>query len=59
MRFITLNARVRVVWARASLDPTELDDVCPQAAAENLNIDLGRFYSISVPVTLRANSEGA
>jgi len=54
-----LNGRVRVIWARASLDPSELDDVCPDGLADGLDVDLNRFYSISVPVTLRANNEGA
>ncbi len=53
-----LNGRVRVVWSRASLDPRELDDVCPNGAAQGLVIDLARYYSISVPVALRANAGG-
>lgn len=54
-----LNARVRVIWSRASLDPGELDDVCPDGQAQGLVVDLARFYSISVPVALRSNGGGA
>lgn len=54
-----INGRVRVMWARASLDPGEMDDICPDGAAAGLVVDLTRYYSISVPVALRANGGGA
>ncbi len=49
-----LNGRVRVVWSRASLDPDEMDDVCPDAAAAGFVVDPTRFYALTVPVALRA-----
>lgn len=53
-----LNGRVRVIWPRASLDPSELDDVCPDNAAAGLVVDLARLQSIVVPVALNAQGVG-
>lgn len=52
-----INARVRVVWPRASLDQEPLDDVCPEAQANNAEVDPLVFFSVTVPVTLRFNGD--
>ncbi len=46
-----INARVRVIWPRASLDQTGLDDACsrPQDFEESVRT----WYTITVPATLR------
>lgn len=52
------NGRVRVIWPRASLDPGEAEEPCPDDVAQGLVVDLRRFYSISVPVSLQAKGGG-
>ncbi len=46
-----VNARVRVVWPRASLDRTGLDESCsnPEQFAENVKL----WFTITMPATLR------
>lgn len=52
-----LNARVRVVWPRASLDQEPLEEICPEADANAAEIDPLTFFSVTVPVTLRFNGD--
>ncbi len=50
------HARVRVVWPRAALDQTGLDEVCSAPAEFQDNVQ--SWFTITVPVTLRQQPEG-
>lgn len=48
-----LNGRVRVIWSRAAQDLTGLDTICAQAGAAAWEPAVRKWFSVTIPTTLR------
>ncbi len=54
-----LNARVRVVWPRATLDDgVDLTTVCSEAGAADFEGDVGQWFTLTLPATIRRHPAG-
>ncbi len=47
-----LDARIRVVWPRNTLDLTDLDDACRRP--NDFETNVRKFFQVTLPVTVRA-----
>jgi prepilin-type N-terminal cleavage/methylation domain-containing protein len=54
-----LNARVRVVWPRATLDDgVDLTNVCSEQGAANFDGDITKWMSLTLPASIRRHPPG-
>jgi prepilin-type N-terminal cleavage/methylation domain-containing protein len=54
-----LNARVRVVWPRATLDDgVDLTAVCTEVGAANFDGDIDQWFTLTLPATVRRHPPG-
>lgn len=50
-----LNARIRVIWPRTSMDTSGLSEVCPEENADGFTLNVRDWYAVTIPLTLRSN----